>query len=727
VEAAETVPVSVVPLSTGRQVEDIAVLARNDLFGALSVQELGILLDALDQVALPRGAAVMNEGEEGEYAYVVLDGQAHELRGATEVRTLGPSDSFGEIALAGVKRRASSVEALSTLRLARLSLARFLVLAEAHPLLSQHLLGALAKRLGTELAQMTDRVGLLLRERSLPRRALVTVALGDASVPVATGTRVGDFVPKEVNGARVVGALLDDRPVSLDAPLVSDARVAPVSMATWDGREIHRRSVALVLLEAAYRVAPSVTVRMGASLTSGRVIEVTNPDDTLAELAARIERGMKRIVAEGPAFREELWTVEEARAHFDLVGWDDAAALLKTWRDATVPLASCGDVYALADGPLLPTAAGLEDFRVVTHPDGLLLDFGPPVKRHVVAATLRLEQITPRFGGEMTLEEKRWLAALGVTSVGSFDEQCVNGNVRELVRVCEGFHEKRIGRIADAIDARRDAVKVIAIAGPSSSGKTTFIKRLTVQLEIVGLRPTSLSLDDYYVDRDKTVRDEKGEYDFEALEAIDRGLLGDHIARLLAGETVKTARYDFVKGKSEPEGGKTVRLAPGDVLLVEGIHGLNPALFGHSTERLSGSIFRVFVHPATALALDRLSGVSPSDVRLVRRLVRDRHQRNYQANETIARWPSVRRGEMLHIFPFQSNADQVFDSSLVYEMGVLKVFAERYLLEVPRGDPAFSTAYRLRRLLDKFVAIYPDHVPPTSILREFIGGSGFEY
>ena len=220
------------------------------------------------------------------------------------------------------------------------------------------------------------------------------------------------------------------------------------------------------------------------------------------------------------------------------------------------------------------------------------------------------------------------------------------------------------------------------------------------------------------------MKDEFGEYDFEALEAIDLPLLRDHVARLLAGETVATARYDFVRGKSIRDA-TSIRLGPSDVLLLEGIHGLNPALIGTSVP--AEALFRVFVHPATTLPLDRLSGISTADVRLVRRIVRDRHQRAYRAADTMARWPAVRRGETAHILPYQSNADVVFDTSLVYELGVLKVFAERYLLEVPAGHPTFSTAYRLRRMLDRFVTIYPDQVPPTSILREFIGGSGFEY
>ena len=325
----------------------------------------------------------------------------------------------------------------------------------------------------------------------------------------------------------------------------------------------------------------------------------------------------------------------------------------------------------------------------------------------------------------MPAEHQRWLAAMGVTSVGAFDELCISGQVSQLIRVAEGFHEKRIGQIADQIAAGRDRIRIISIAGPSSSGKTTFIKRLTVQLQIDGVNPVGISLDDYYVDREKTPRAPSGDWDFEALEALDLGLLQAHVGRLLAGEKVRTARYDFFTGKSDPEGGPEIQLRRGDVLMLEGIHGLDPKLLGPIPRE--GELFRIFIHPATTLPFDRLTRVSATDLRLLRRIVRDRHQRGYSAADNIMRWPSVQDGERQHIFPFQDEADAVFDAALVYEPAVLKVFAERYLLEVPPAHPAFPTAHRLRYLVDRFVSIYPDHVPPTSLVREFIGGSGFEY
>jgi uridine kinase len=381
-------------------------------------------------------------------------------------------------------------------------------------------------------------------------------------------------------------------------------------------------------------------------------------------------------------------------------------------------------------GALLPRASLVGPITVEPHPAGLLMVLPElarymPVERGARVDPIACERRAARYDGPMAASQRRWLEGLGITRAGAYATFCIGQRVPELIRVAEGFHEKWIGRIVDAIVSRRSDLQVIAISGPSSSGKTTFIKRLTVQLLVEGIHPVALSLDDYYVDREKTPRDETGEYDFEAYEALDVALLHEETRALLAREEVQVARYDFVAGKSFPHGGRALRMSSGDVLLVEGIHGLDPALLAGVVD--PSRIYRIFVHPATTLAFDRANVLAPDDVRLLRRIVRDRHQRDYDAAATIARWPSVRRGELRRIYPFLANADVVFDSALVYEPSILKTYAERYLLEVPLDHPSAATAHRLRKTIDPFVAIYPDHVPPTSVIREFIGGSGFEY
>ena len=596
----------------------------------------------------------------------------------------------------------------------------------------------------------------IVRERSLPRRTSVTVSIHGFVHEVPVGTPAHRLLPERMHERLVVAALVDNRAVSMTTPITSECHLSALTTAHWEGQRIHRHSVALLAVEAAERLEPGVTLRAGASLGFAQRMSVTDPSGrTLGDLAAELERAMRALVAECTPLLEEWWTVDEAREYLRGRG-SPAVALLDTWREAAVPLVSYGTHYALQLGPLVHDTGLLDGFHVTAGEDVLLLAYGteaaavplastaiPSMTRDEILASASARRRPPTFATRPEADyverqaqkasvhvanvmrgQEQWLEALGVTSVGALNHGCVNGDISQLIRVSEGFHEKRIGAIADEIRDRRDAVRVICIAGPSSSGKTTFIQRLEVQLEVNGLVPIGVSLDDYFLDRERTPRDASGDYDYEALEALDTRLLGEHVGRLLAGETVKTARFDFPTGKSHPEGGKEIRVGNDQVLLLEGIHGLNPRLLaGAPLERL----FRVFCCPLFQLPFDALTRVHASDVRLLRRIVRDRLARATNAADTIQRWPSVRSGERKYIFPFQHHADAVFDSALVYELNVLRVYAERYLLEVPQDHAAYVTAFRLIRLLDRFVTIYPEHVPPTSILREFVGGSGFRY
>jgi len=714
------------PMALGKRLDDMTTLAKSPLMRNLGLRDLGEVVELLDEVVFPRGTVVVREGKaEDEHAYVVLEGRARVRRGGVELAPLEPGDHFGELALIGSRLRPTTVEASTHLRLARLSRQRYVTLSTHHPGAALHLAQGLATVLGEHLARMTDSVGLLLRERSLPRRATVTASVDGIERVVATGTAIGELLPAAAHDARVVAGLVDGRPASIGTPLIADGTLAPIALDAEEGRRVYERSVGLVVLEAAARAG--IALRLGPSLSSAQIVYADAPAETIGPpLAAAIEA----VRADDLPLREELWTTDEACHHFCERGWIDAAALLRVGNEATVPLVAYGDVYAPSCGPLVQRTGAIDPIRLFPHADGLLVDFGATVQRSLpggveaAVEAIAREASSPRFGGQMAREHRAWLASLGVASAGELADWCVAGRVAELVRVAEGFHEKRIGRLADAIAQRRD-VRIIAVAGPSSSGKTTFIKRLNVQLEIDGLRPVNVSLDDYYVDREATPRDAHGEYDFEAIEAIDLALLRGHMERLLRGEEVRSARFDFMTGKSLREGGPLLRLGPTDVLVLEGIHALNPSLLGDAAPR--ASTFNVFIQPATTLPLDRANVVAQTDLRLLRRIVRDRRHRGYTAAQSIARWPSVRRGEILRIFPYQHHADADFDTSLAYEPSVLKVFAERYLLEVTESDAAFATAYRLRKLMDRFVAIHPDSVPPTSILREFIGGSGCEY
>ncbi|GAB4115338.1 MAG: hypothetical protein OHK0013_49710 [Sandaracinaceae bacterium] len=683
----------------------------------LAPRERERLLAYLEPMRVEPGTAVVREGERDEDMYFVVEGEARIFRGDLELSRVGAGDHFGELGLLAGRPRGATVTAATVLSVMRLTAARYAAIARAEPDLAIALVHALVGGLGDRLTEMNERVGALLRERSLPRRTSVEIRQNGQTHLVALGTRIGDLLPQRVDGADVVAGLLDFKPVSLDTPLSADATIAPLTCGHWEGERVRRASIGLVLLEAARQVCPGVVQRLGASMGSAQLVEISDRSVDLPDFARRLEQAMHALVADDVPLTPEWWTVEEATSYFQEERAEDVVQLLATWRDAMVPLVSCGQTRVIAFGPLLPRAGRVGFFRIATDRDRLFLVTNE--------ATGDAPRALRPAAEAMTSEHASWLAKLGMRHVGAFGQACVRGDVKQILRVSEGFQEKRISRIADEIAARRDRVKVISIAGPSSSGKTTFIKRLTIQLQVVGIRPINLSLDDYYVDRDKTPRDAQGELDYEAFEALDAAMLQRELSALLSGEAVRTARFDFKAGRSLPGAGPELRVGAEDVLLVEGIHGLNPALLGDRLDH--DEVYRIFVCPLTALPLDPLTRVPASDLRLLRRIVRDRHARATTAASTIERWPSVRAGERKHIFPHFDQADAVFDSALIYEPAVLKVFAERYLLEVPQQHPSYKTAWRLLSLLSRFIAIQPDEVPPTSILREFIGGSGFEY
>lgn len=551
--------------------------------------------------------------------------------------------------------------------------------------------------------------------------ASIHVGLGGTLLTVPAGTRLSELLPAEIDGEPVVAGLMERKAVSLDTALHGDVTVAALTLADREGRHVYQRSLALVFLEAAHRGFPELAVQIGAPsrYAQGIILEGVEAAAYPA-IAERLNAEMRAIIESATPFKREFWLMEEANARFAEQGWSDVVELLRTWRSATVAVVTVGAIHALAMGPHLAHTGQLSRYRLEPHAEGLRLSFWSASEDAPEIGRDEAPRDVPR-----DVPQERWLKAMGVHSVGSFNGYCLAERVSQLIRAVEGYHEKRISQIADAIKARGDRLRVIGIAGPSSSGKTTFIKRLTVQLQIDAINPISLSLDDYFLDRERNPRLSTGEFDFESITALDLPLLHDHLRRLIAGERVKTAHFDFKAGKSDPEGGPELQLGPGDMLLIEGIHGLNPRLLGSAVA--PDEAFRIFIYPRTTLPLDCLTHFSAADLRLLRRIVRDRHSRGLTAAENIALWEAVRAGEDRNIFPFLDDADEVFDSALIYEPAVLKIYAERYLLEVPSTHPSYTTAYRLRQLLDRFIAIYPDHVPPTSILREFIGGSGFEY
>jgi uridine kinase len=539
---------------------------------------------------------------------------------------------------------------------------------------------------------------------------------------VDSGIRVDEFL-LGINGAipdTVLSALVNRRQVMLDFPLRGEIDLELVRFGDREGESVYKRSVSLMFYEACHQLYPDARIVIGQSLGNCYHYQVRGDYPGLEEMAPAIEQRMLELHRGKRPFHRQTVTIEEAEKHCREHGCEDKLLLLATRRSSTVHTVSCGEFVDLAHGPCAPHTGCCPTFGVMPFEDGLLLRFPRRADRS------HLPDFTPRQLLYRTyVETRRWQELLGVQNVGQLNKLCLEDDSSHIIRIAEGLHEKKIALIADEILSREPRVRLVTIAGPSSSGKTTFAKRLGIQLWVNGIDMVTLSLDNYYIDREKTPRDEQGRLDFESLEAIDLGLFHQHLADLMAGREVMTPRFDFVTGRRKPKvDWVALRLEDHQVLSIEGIHGLN--------DRMTQTVprnqkYRIFISALSQLAIDDHNRIFTADARLVRRIVRDHLFRGFTAERTIDLWETVRRGEGKWIFPFQEQADVMFNSALVYEPAVLKVFAERFLLHVPRTNSAYTEAYRLLKHLSMFVPIFPDEVPQTSILREFIGGSSFKY
>lgn len=517
----------------------------------------------------------------------------------------------------------------------------------------------------------------------------------------------------------VLAALVNRRMVMLDFPLRGlQVELEAVRAGSRLGETVLRRSAVLLLLAAAAELYPESRLVVGQSLGGGYFFSWHSEVPLTQDVVSSLAREMERLCREDVPLTRSVITLEEAEAIFRARGEHSKLQLLATHRSSTVPVVSCGEFLDIAHGPVAPSAGRVRGWGLSLYEDGILLRFARN-------GSQELAPLWPQPKLFATYRETRqWNETVGIAHVGSLNRACLSGEISEIIRVAEGFHEKKIAQIADAIAARPRA-RVVLVAGPSASGKTTFIKRLGIQLRVCGLYPVGVSLDNYFVDRDKTPLDEEGKPDYESIEALDLALFNEHLKALLEGKTVAVPKYDFVRGRrTEPERWSALKLEEGQVLLIEGIHALNPRLTEAVPEEHK---FRIFISALTQLTLDDHNRIFTSDARLIRRIVRDRLFRGHPAVRTLEMWPGVRRGERRWIFPFQEQADVMFNSALVYEPAVLKIFAERFLLEVPREHPAYTEAYRLLKFLAWFVPVFQEDVPSTSILREFIGGSAFEY
>jgi uridine kinase len=541
---------------------------------------------------------------------------------------------------------------------------------------------------------------------------------GPVGTPLEEFIRVAGSDPM----APTVAALIDHELRELTYRVESDVEVMPITMDHSDGFRIYRRSLAFLLVTAVHELFPEATVYVDHSLTfGGYFCQVQDREPFTEEELARIESRMREIVkADEPILKARV-PLSDAIALFEARGDDDKVRLLSRRRKSYLALYQLRGFRDYFHGYMVPSTGYLSVFALQTYGPGFVLRFprtNPPMQLQPFVDYPKLVGIFREYG--------QWMSLMGVRDVGCLNEIIASERVREVVLVAEALHEQRVARIAEDIASRQmnaqetknGQVRLVLVAGPSSSGKTTFSKRLSIQLLANGLRPFALEMDSYFVDREKTPRDEQGKFDFESLGALDIPLFNEHLLQLLQGQQVTLPSYNFKTGLREV--GQTVRIQPDHILIVEGIHGLNPNLVPDIPPEVT---YRVYVSALTQLNIDKHNRVPTTDTRLIRRIVRDAAYRGYSAEQTIDRWGSVRRGEKTWIFPFQEHADVMFNSALVYELAVLKPFAEPLLLQVRAGTQAYVEAKRLLAFLEWFEPLAPDLVPDNSILREFVGGS----
>jgi uridine kinase len=550
----------------------------------------------------------------------------------------------------------------------------------------------------------------------------LTVTLDDGrSHQVGRGTVVRDLADRVAapNGLPYVGALVNNDVVSLSFPLEVDSQIDFQTMAEPQGWHIFRRSASFLLAKVVRDLYPDARFAIEHSLGTGFYcsFEQNGPGGIREEQLATIEKQMQQAVLDDlPIVREKVSYVQAVQQFESARQWDKFN-LLRFRNPPQIVTYRCGQFSDLAHGPMADRTGALGYFRLVPHPPGFVILF--PEREHA-------PQFAP-FEPQPHLfaifkEHKEWGRILRVRTVGDLNEIIASKGMDDFVKIAEAFHEKKIARIADEVKARGQ-VKWILIAGPSSSGKTTFAKRLAVQLRVNGMRPVTISSDNYFVNRDATPRDEAGEPDFEHIETIDLALFNEHLRQLDNGEEVELPRFNFVKGEREFHGDK-LRIDADQLVIVEGIHGLNPRL----TRAVPGEHkMKIYISALTQLNLDFNNRVSTTDNRLIRRIVRDNQFRGNPALATLKMWPSVRRGEKTWIFPFQQEADIAFNSALDYELAALKPFVEPLLAEVKPYHPQYAEARRLMQFLSSILVVPAEVVPPTSILREFIGRSSFSY
>lgn len=548
---------------------------------------------------------------------------------------------------------------------------------------------------------------------------IVDVLLPGGEVTAVAGGRSLLAISEEFSRSYpspIVAALVDNQLAELTSVAEGPAVIQFLDLTATEGMRIYRRSLTMLLIQAVHDLFPEAVVKVEHSLGKGLYCEIDKEPALSAAEVAQIEKQMRELVNRDLPIKKRRVTLPEAEQVFNRQGYDDKVYLLKYWVKDYLSLYSIGSIEDTLYGYHLPRTGLLQTFALRFYRPGLVLRFPEEKDPFAIPPFVEQEKLF-----EIFREAEKWGIILGFDTVGAMNSLIKKGQSAEMIRVAEALHEKKIAQIADMISERRDEIRVILIAGPSSSGKTTFAQRLRTQLLVNGMRPYPISIDDYFVNREHTPLDESNNPDFEHIEALDLPLFNEHLLQLISGEEVEIPTFNFATGAREYHG-RRIRLEKNQPLIIEGIHGLN--------EELTRSIprsnkIKIYISALTALNIDRHTRIHTTDTRLLRRIVRDAQFRGTGALETIRRWPSVRRGEERNIFQLQEEADIMFNSALVYELAVIKEFADPLLKHIDSSQPEYVDARRLLAFLSSFMPLSPHDVPSNSILREFIGESCF--
>lgn len=540
---------------------------------------------------------------------------------------------------------------------------------------------------------------------------------GEKEILIEKGNTLSNILDDNTveNKWPVVLAQMNGKIYELNSPIFEEGKLELIDLSCDTGNRVYVRTLQFILIKATLEEFPGANISIQHSLSKGLYCEISKGRILTEKDLKKIQIRMEEIIDKDMPIKEEHFTKEQTMEMIKKHNMEDRIKLLSHLDLEKIKLYELEGVYEYFYGPMGKSTGLIKKFDLMYYEPGFILRY--PTKED--------PNKLPKFEEHRKLanifrETERWGDILEVGDVGSLNNKVDSGEIIDIIRVAEALHEKKAANIADMITDREN-VKLVLIAGPSSSGKTTFARRLGIQLRVNGLVPIPIGLDDYFVERDKTPKDENGEYDFESIYAVDLELFNEHLTRILNGEEVHIPEYNFITGKREWNDTK-VKLPSNGILIVEGIHGLNDLLTSSIADE---NKFKIYISALTQLNLDNHNRIATTDVRMIRRIVRDNMSRGYGAEETLKMWPSIRRGEEKNIFVFQENADVMFNSTLVYELCILKKFALRELQKIEPASPVYLEAYRLKSILNFFKEVDISHIPENSILREFIGGSWF--